>query len=216
MAEHLIQDTTLTGIADKIRSLLGLSGKMSPAQMQTNLTTEQANITAALAALEEKGVTVPDGANSNALAGLIAAIEAGGGIKISAATFTPAENTNEVDISTLLNVDLSKFQDATSTNIQGAGFVGVFLLHNNGKTQKNRLLSATIVKPKQSNSVASKELAAARVYASATGTGSYSVNGTYPKIADGKMKIDSMVYPDSYPYFCAGQTYLVLCHLQGG
>lgn len=80
MAEHLIQDTTLTGIADKIRSLLGLTGKMSPAQMQTNLTTEQANIAAALAALTEKGVEVPAGANSNALAGLIAAIETGAGM----------------------------------------------------------------------------------------------------------------------------------------
>lgn len=79
MAEYLIQDTTLTGIADKIRPLLGLTGTMTPEQMQTNLTTEQANITAALAALAEKGVEVPEGANSNALAGLIAAIEAGGG-----------------------------------------------------------------------------------------------------------------------------------------
>lgn len=89
MGEYLIQDTTLTGIADKIRSLLGLTGKMSPAQMQTNLTTEQANITAALAALTEKGVTVPAGANSNALAALIAAIESGGG-KIVAGLYTPA------------------------------------------------------------------------------------------------------------------------------
>lgn len=78
MAEHLIQDTTLTGIADMIRSLLGLTGTMTTDQMQTNLTTEQANIAAALAALTEKGVEVPTGANSNALAGLIAAIEAGG------------------------------------------------------------------------------------------------------------------------------------------
>lgn len=79
MAEYLIQGETLTGIADKIRPLLGLTGTMTPEQMQTHLTTEQANITAALAALVEKGVTVPDGSNSDALAGLIAAIEAGGG-----------------------------------------------------------------------------------------------------------------------------------------
>ena len=78
MSEYLIQDTTLTGIADKIRPLLGLTGTMTPEQMQTNLTTEQANIAAALAALTEKGVEVPTGSNSNALAGLIAAIEAGG------------------------------------------------------------------------------------------------------------------------------------------
>ena len=72
-------DSKMTAIADKIRGLLGLSGDMGLDAMATNLTTEQANITAALSALAEKGVTVPAGANSNALAGLIAAIEAGGG-----------------------------------------------------------------------------------------------------------------------------------------
>lgn len=92
MSEYLIQDTTLTGIADKIRPLLGLTGTMTTDQMQTNLTTEQANITAALAALAEKGVEVPEGANSNALAGLIEAIEAGGG-KVYYGSLTPAENT---------------------------------------------------------------------------------------------------------------------------
>lgn len=102
MAEYLIQDTTLTGIADKIRPLLGLTGTMTPEQMQTNLTTEQANITAALAALAEKGVEVPEGANSNALAGLIAAIESGGGLAFNPfhtrsdayviGTITPAED----------------------------------------------------------------------------------------------------------------------------
>lgn len=91
MSEYLIQDTTLTGIADKIRPLLGLTGTMTPEQMQTNLTTEQANITAALAALAKKGVEVPAGANSNALAGLIAAIEAGGG-KIEKGVYIPAED----------------------------------------------------------------------------------------------------------------------------
>ena len=96
MAEHLIQDTTLTGIADKIRSLLGLTGKMSPAQMQTNLTTEQANITAALAALAEKGVEVPEGSNSNALAGLIAVVESGG-VKVNEGTYTLAAQTAASD-----------------------------------------------------------------------------------------------------------------------
>lgn len=93
MAEYLIQGETLTGIADKIRPLLGLTGAMTPEQMQTNLTTEQANITAALAALTEKGVEVPTGANSNALAGLIEAIEAGGAT-IEEGTWTPSETTS--------------------------------------------------------------------------------------------------------------------------
>lgn len=43
----------------------------------TDLSRVKSNITAALAAIAEKGVTVPDGSNSDALAGLIASIEAG-------------------------------------------------------------------------------------------------------------------------------------------
>lgn len=97
MAEYLIQGETLTGIADKIRPLLGLTGTMTPEQMQTNLTTEQSNITAALAALAEKGVEVPEGANSNALAGLIAAIEAGGG-GMKMGIITPTESTQTMTI----------------------------------------------------------------------------------------------------------------------
>ena len=38
------------------------------------------NVAAALSAIAEKGVTVPDGSNSDALAELIASIEAGGGV----------------------------------------------------------------------------------------------------------------------------------------
>lgn len=98
MSEYLIQSETLTGIADKIRPLLGLTGTMTPEQMQTNLTTEQANIAAALAALTEKGVEVPEGANSNALAGLIAAIEAGGGwFRFGKKTFASAILSTTLD-----------------------------------------------------------------------------------------------------------------------
>lgn len=89
-------DSKMTAIADKIRGLLGLSGEMGLDAMATNLTTEQANIAAALAALTEKGVEVPTGANSNALAGLIAAIESGGG-EIVTGTVT-ATNSGAVSI----------------------------------------------------------------------------------------------------------------------
>lgn len=44
----------------------------------TDVSRIKGNITAALAAIVDKGVTVPDGSNSDALAGLIASIEAGG------------------------------------------------------------------------------------------------------------------------------------------
>ena len=47
--------------------------------VQTQIDRISGNITAALSAIAEKGVTVPDGSNSDALAGLIQAIQAGGG-----------------------------------------------------------------------------------------------------------------------------------------
>ena len=85
-------DSKMTAIADKIRGLLGLTGEMGLDAMETNLTTEQANIDAALAAIADKGVTVPDGSTSDALAALIESIEAGGGGNIVAGSFTPTSN----------------------------------------------------------------------------------------------------------------------------
>ena len=78
MAKYSIDNTTLTNIANPIRTLRGLSGALTPEEMAANAGTEQSNVTAALAALAEKGVTVPDGANSDDLAELIGAIESGG------------------------------------------------------------------------------------------------------------------------------------------
>ena len=46
----------------------------------TDVARIKGNITAALAAIADKGVTVPDGSTSDALAELIASIEAGGGV----------------------------------------------------------------------------------------------------------------------------------------
>ena len=48
MAEYLIQDTTLTGIADKIRVLNGTEEAMTPAEMQTILDTHNTEINQAL------------------------------------------------------------------------------------------------------------------------------------------------------------------------
>lgn len=47
--------------------------------VQSEITRLSDNVTAALAAIADKGVTVPDGSNSDSLAPLIASIEAGGG-----------------------------------------------------------------------------------------------------------------------------------------
>jgi hypothetical protein len=71
MAKYSINDTTLKAIADPLRSLLGLTGGMTPEEMASNGAAVQANVTAALTAIAEKGVTVPDGADSDDLAELI-------------------------------------------------------------------------------------------------------------------------------------------------
>ena len=62
----------------------------------TDLSRVKSNITAALAAIAEKGVTVPDGSNSDALAELIASIEAGSGGEyiVEEGQFVPTQNVN--------------------------------------------------------------------------------------------------------------------------
>ena len=54
--------------------------------VQSEITRISGNVTAALAAIANKGVTVPDGSTSDALAELIASIEVGGGGTITATT----------------------------------------------------------------------------------------------------------------------------------
>lgn len=52
----------------------------------TDVSRIKGNISAALAAIADKGVTVPEGSTSDALASLIASIEAGGGGNIASGT----------------------------------------------------------------------------------------------------------------------------------
>lgn len=64
--------------------------------VQSEINRISGNVTAALAAIAEKGVSVPDGSKSDALASLIAAIEAGGGDggggQMATGTFTLSED----------------------------------------------------------------------------------------------------------------------------
>ena len=83
-------NSKMTAIADKIRTLRGISGTMGLDTMATHIGNEQTAITAALAALVEKGVDVPAGSTSDALAGLIGAIESGGGATIATGSFKPS------------------------------------------------------------------------------------------------------------------------------
>lgn len=86
-------NSKMTAIADQIRALLGLTGTMGLDEMATHLGTEQSNVTAALAAIADKGVTVPDGSNSDSLAALIESIEAAGGGGLDCGFFTLAEDS---------------------------------------------------------------------------------------------------------------------------
>lgn len=59
----------------------------------TDVSRIKGNITAALNAIADKGVNVPAGSTSDALASLIASIEAGGGgAKVATGTFVPASD----------------------------------------------------------------------------------------------------------------------------
>ncbi len=62
--------------------------------IQTQIDRISGNVSAALSAISEKGVTVPDGSNSDALHELILSIDAGGGISnnIVSGSFTLAES----------------------------------------------------------------------------------------------------------------------------
>ena len=73
----------------------------------TDVSRIKGNITAALAAIADKGVNVPDGSTSDALAGLIASIEAGGGsggTQLAYGTFTPAADTYDYVVTHNLGV----------------------------------------------------------------------------------------------------------------
>ena len=74
-------NSKMAAIADKIRTLLGISGTMGLDAMSSNLSTVQSHVTSALTALANKGLEVPSGANVKNLAELIALLP-------SAATYT--------------------------------------------------------------------------------------------------------------------------------
>lgn len=107
--------------------------------VQSEINRISSNVTAALAAIADKGVTVPDGSNSDSLAALIAAIEAGGGeypvpwIKgVSAGTITPSEDARTLNIhvggelSVLTGLILGvRHGTVTGSYIKGVYFINV-------------------------------------------------------------------------------------------
>ena len=123
----------------------------------TDVARIKGNITAALAAIADKGVTVPEGSTSDALAELIASIEAGGGGGynfdgnprwISSGEFTPA-NTITVD-----NLDPILFTPSVTTgNNTDAARGRFFFMFDATKTEANAVSYTGIANPLTVNSV---------------------------------------------------------------
>ena len=114
MSDLVIADKSeLVSIADAVRSLMGTTNTMNLNEMKSNLNTTKTSIDNAFNALNEKGVTVPDGSVADALSGLIEAIEAGdGGVSypwLLMGTVTPADSVSDISIDlTQYGYDLSK------------------------------------------------------------------------------------------------------------
>lgn len=74
MAEYLIKGETLENMADKIRILNGVDGKLTTAQMDSNLEVANTNIENAFTAVGNKGGTVPQSKVSGSLENAINSI----------------------------------------------------------------------------------------------------------------------------------------------
>ena len=81
-------NSKMTSIADKIRSLLGITGTMGLDAMATNLGKEQTNVANAFTAVGNKGGTVPSSKVSGNLASAIATIPEGVTVQKKTGTLT--------------------------------------------------------------------------------------------------------------------------------
>lgn len=108
-------NSKMTAIADKIRSLLGISGDMTLDAMATNLETEHTNVANAFTAVGNKGGTVPTTMISGYLAAAINSIPAGATVLRAEGDFNTGDN-GTVTINCGFKPDLvyAYFTDATS------------------------------------------------------------------------------------------------------
>ena len=110
--------------------------------VQSEINRIKGNVTAALAKIAEKGVTVPDGANSDNLEALIEAISAGGGMNFVTGTFTTTDDiTSNIVITHDLGVKPQLFFVACSADVNYAYsgskptvMVFAYFIMNNDKT----------------------------------------------------------------------------------
>lgn len=88
----------MTAIADKIRILLGITGKMGLDVMATNLATAMANIDSAFTAIGNKGGTVPSSKVTGNLVSAIESIPVGAKIQIKTGSFTVSNSSASVNV----------------------------------------------------------------------------------------------------------------------
>jgi hypothetical protein len=120
----------MTTIADKIRGLLGISGKMGLDAMATNLETEKTNVANAFAAAKEKGGTFTDAQISGNLAAAIGTIPTGAEIKTKSGNFSASGGRATV------NCGFKPDLVAITNNITYQGFAAAagFAFTASGKT----------------------------------------------------------------------------------
>lgn len=105
--------------------------------VQTQIDRISDAVSAAKAALTEKGVTVPDGTKVDGLAALIAAIEAGGGGDFLYGTITPTETTRHIDAPADFDRNMAAFVEV-GMDIASAG--AKCCVSDHRKNLKNRLM----------------------------------------------------------------------------
>lgn len=127
MAKYSIEETTLTNIANPLRTLRGLTGGMTPEEMAANANAVQANVIKAFSAVAAKGVIVPTDANSDDLESLILSIADGtasGGSEIKTCTLRITVDIPFVGIggghTGELFINYSKFVDGVITHLNEA------------------------------------------------------------------------------------------------
>lgn len=101
-------NSKMTALADEIRILSGTEDTMGLDAMKNNVNAANSAVSAALTALTEKGVEVPDGTIVSGLAELIGAIETGGNIldcSYAAGSFTVAQNCIKYNIMSLSDLE---------------------------------------------------------------------------------------------------------------
>ena len=138
MAKYSINDITLSNIATPIKTLMGLSSELTPDQMATQLNSANTAVTDALTVISEKGVTVPNGSGVDALAGLIAAIESGGGSLQAtgdfaitgsvSGTYTPASQTSRIFVNVPAGITpkIAFIYPITTVDYSSYGYTSLF------------------------------------------------------------------------------------------